>query len=368
MPVPSSDRVLIHLLERGEPKGWTGGVSDQDMIASKCGIGRTHVPRVIKPLIETGKIMEDLGRSPGRQRRVKVYMLSDRGHELAQEVLVTVNSMKVPWKDEDGKQKEGTVEESLGEINERLRSLSMEPVPLSLFLSLPIEDLSWNDIIWTSSSLPKEARMGPMTPNGWRTFHLRDRIDGMSFSKEMLEKIDSSLIEVGKILIKGPGGSGKRDLIDLWTRSRSKKVLWLEKGKGEEGIRLEGGPWDAIVLIGGGDPGVESLLMEDLHVKDPRGNDWPEELKKLDLLMTTDVKVEIEGPVMEIEGLSEDLFLEICRKTGLNDDLSLELFGATKGSSRCMRFIAGLSDEDVEEMNGVDVGDGVMRVLLSIKK
>lgn len=367
MPVPSSDRVLIHLLQRGEPKGWTGGVSDQDLIAVKCGIGRTHIPRVVRPLIDDEKVIEELGRSPGRQRRVKVYSLSFRGRDLANSVLKEVLSMEMKWKDDNGQFHEGTVEECHREINSRLFELSLEKVPLSLFISLSLEDLKWNDIIWMSTSILKEMEKGPETPAGWRRYRPRERIEGMPFSREQLEEMDRFVKELGIVLIKGIPGSGKKDMIGLWLRSRKRNGLWLEKGEGEEGVPLEGGPWDTLILLDGGDPGVESLLMDEVKVKDPRGDDWGDELRSLDLIMTTDANIDPDGPMVEASGISSSLFLDICMKKGLGQDLSQRIYDASKGSSRAIRYIAGLSEEEIDDMGKMDADDAVMRVLLAIK-
>jgi hypothetical protein len=367
LPVPSSDRVLIHLLKRRDPRGWTGGVSDQDLISSECGIGRTHVPRVIKPLLDDGTVIEDIGRSPGRQRRVKVYSLSETGLEVAEEVHRSTISMEMRWTDEEGLPMEGSIDACYSSINNKLGALSMKVIPLSLFLSLPIEDLKWNDIIWTSTSIKKEGVEGPCTPKGWRSFHLKDRIEGKTFSTDILKKIDEIMDREKMVILKGVGGSGKKDLIELWTRSRSKKALWLEKGEGEEGVCIEGGPFDVLVMLGGGDPGVEHLLLDSNQVKDPRKDDWPAELKEMDLIMTTDVKLDMGGPVVEVQGLEKDFFMDICLKKGISETLTEKIFNATKGSSRGLRNIVGSSKEEIIRLNMMDEDEAVLSILIWIK-
>ncbi len=366
MPVTSGDRVLIHLFHRGEPEGWSGGVSDQDMIASSCGIGRTHVPRTLKPLINGGMITEDLGRAPGRPRRVKVYSLTENGTLAAREAIDRCEKEELDWIDDEGLTHHGSVRDVHIEINHLLVSLSMGSIPLPQFLSILKETVPWNDIMWTSASIG-HCGSGPLLPNGWKPYVHKDPIKGQTFDNEELVLIDGLLEKDGMAILKGPSGSGKMEMIDLWSRSRGRRGLVLEKGD-SGGNCLEGGPWDLLVLLGGGDPDVDRLLHDDNEVKDIRDQDWPSELNGIDLIMTTSADIALKGPVIEIKGMAWDLFRERATSAGLDELLSQELFRSTKGSPVALRSIIGSSDEYIQDLNDMDTEEAVLKVLLSLKK
>ena len=101
MVFTSGDRVILHLLSKGNSADPAGGVADQDDIAACCGIGRTHVPRALKPLIADGLVNESQGRAPGRTRRVKVYDLTEEGFQHAMMLRDKANETIIEWTDED---------------------------------------------------------------------------------------------------------------------------------------------------------------------------------------------------------------------------------------------------------------------------
>lgn len=365
MPVTSGDRVLIHLLSRGDPDGWTGGVSDQDLIASMCGIGRTHIPRVLKPLLEDDLILEEMGRVPGKPRRVKVYSLTEEGLLTSREALDRVNEETVYWTDETGRRRSGKALDCLEKINLHLIELSMSKLPASLFLSLPVEDLSWNDIMWTSASLREMVGEGPCIPEGWRPLAIRERFKGLSFDRELLERMDAHLSD-GMVILAGSEDSGKEDLIELWARSRGRKALWLERGD-DDGTCLDGGPWDLIVLLGGADRDVDSVLKGSMKVNDIRNGHWPREFRSLDLIMTTSLDVEIEGPVISVQGLSMDFFVSSCRGRGMGEEMALELYSSTRGSPKALNQILAMDEKEISDLSRKDIEEAVISILLRSK-
>lgn len=366
VPVASGDRVLIHLLSRGDPDGWSGGVSDQDLISSMCGIGRTHIPRVLKPLMEQDLIVEDTGRVPDKPRRVKVYSLTQDGAAQARDALARANEVKVYWTDETGRRRSARAVECLDQINSHLRELSMAVLPASLFLSLPIEDLSWNDIMWTSASIRDIHGEGPCIPEGWRPFTFRGGFKGMSFERELLEELDRK-ISGGMVAITGGEDAGKEELIELWSRSRSRKALWLEKGD-DDGVCPEGGPWDLIVLVGGADPDISELLIEGAEVKDLRDSHWPREFRSIDLIMTTSADVDLSGPVVKAHGLSGEYFVSRCLERGLPEPLAREISMSTGSSPKALKYLLRCDPRELEQIRDMDSEEAVLKILLELKK
>jgi hypothetical protein len=367
MPVTSGDRILIHILSRGEPDGWSGGVTDQDMISDHTGIGRTHVPRSLRPLIESGFVKEELGRVPGRPRRVKVYSLTIDGFNAAREAMSRCRLEMVEWTDDEGRMREGSVSDSLREVNDRLRSLSMRTIPLALFLSLDIEKtIKWNDLLWIAASLGKESE-GPSVPKGWKPTDHDDVPVGIEFDRNLMDGIDTLLEKDGILVIKGERGSGKKDLIRIWSLSRSKKILWLEKGD-NEGACLDEGPWDIMVLIGGGDPQVEDLLQEGGSWKDPRNEEWPEELSKMDIILTTEADVEMKGPMLKIEGVTRNSFIRSATDLGMSKDLAEEAYMASCGSPDVLRYVSSISENQVRELNDSDLESAIISILMRSKR
>jgi hypothetical protein len=366
MPVASGDRVLIHLLSRGDPDGWTGGVSDQDLIASMCGIGRTHIPRVLKPLMEDDLISEEVGRVPGKPRRVKVYSLTEKGLQHAREAYRRADGETAYWTDETGRRRSGKAMKCLEQINGHLQDLSMTKLPASLFLSLPVEDLSWNDIMWTSASLRDTEGEGPYIPEGWRPVVFRGGFKGLSFDRNILEEIDRK-ISSGMAVLVGREDSGKEDLIELWARSRGRKALWLEKGD-DDGTCLDGGPWDLMVILGGADPDVNDILKGEGSVVDVRNGHWPREFRSLDLIMTTSAGVDLKGPVIRVDGLSAEFFVSICVERGMGEGLAREVHSSTRGSPKALRYLMRCGKEELNLLSGLDLDEAVLKVLLALKR
>ncbi|RLF68524.1 MAG: hypothetical protein DRN57_03755 [Thermoplasmata archaeon] len=363
MPVTSGDRVLIHLLETRPDGGWVGGVSDQDLISSMCGIGRTHVTRTLKPLIEDGLVDERSGRRPERSRRVKVYSLTEKGTRTALSLTKKVRSMKMRWTDESGAARTGSMERCLSEINSHLTSKSMRAIPLSLLASLPFENLSWNDVLWTSASLGRMEEHS-LTLKGWRPVDFRSQLEGSPFSRAVLDSIDEMLKSGGLIIIAGPEGYGKNDLIWHWARSRKKKTLFLEKAEDRDSP-IEGGPYDVVVLTGGADPAPGELLLGEMTPSDPRGGDWPPDLKKIPLIMTTSFEGEVDGPVIRAHGISRDHFLKRLREKGLDDELSILLFDASRGGADVLKYVLGLGSGEIEELMTKERDEAVLSILAS---
>ncbi len=88
-PLSPRDRALIHLfdtrahlVEDASPEGATQGG-----IASALGMNRTHVTRVLKPLIESGLLSVDKGHIEGRDRILTHYRLTEAGLAKARELV-----------------------------------------------------------------------------------------------------------------------------------------------------------------------------------------------------------------------------------------------------------------------------------------
>lgn len=365
MPVTNGDRVLIHLHSRVSIEGWDGGVSDQDLISSLCGIGRTHVPRVLKPLIQHDLVTEVTGRSPGKVRRVKVYSLTQKGSIAASEALARAEATIVKFTNDENVTLEQEASKVLSRINHRLTRLSMTSLPLSLLLSLPNDDMRWNDILWLAASMKNEYAGMIQLPDGWRATSFEGLRGRGMFRRDLIEKFGSVLGSHGMVLLKGRKGSATSELIQAYLDSSGRKALWLEKGE-NNGESIDTSSWDVVVLLNGGDPEVNSLLMGEVEVNDIRTDDWPLELKERDLILTTTADVDIGGPIIEVKGVLEDFFVDHLAGIGLPNTLSREIYEAFKGSAELLRMIDSMDEKEIESLLEMNVEDAVLSLMMSM--
>jgi len=83
------DRALLHLFElpRERLQDSSSEAATQEGISAALGIPRTHITRLLRPLVMEGYIEEDKERVVGKDRRLKVYFLTARGLSRCEELI-----------------------------------------------------------------------------------------------------------------------------------------------------------------------------------------------------------------------------------------------------------------------------------------
>jgi DNA-binding MarR family transcriptional regulator len=83
------DRALLHLfgLPRERLQDSPSEAATQEGISEVLGIPRTHISRLLRPLVMEGYIEEDKERVVGKDRRLKVYFLTARGLSRCEELI-----------------------------------------------------------------------------------------------------------------------------------------------------------------------------------------------------------------------------------------------------------------------------------------
>jgi len=91
------DRALLHLLDsrghlsQGEPEDCLTQVG----IAEALGVNRTHITRVLKPLIDGGLVEAGKGHVSGKERKLTYYVLTENGLARAKEMLAELEEQRV---------------------------------------------------------------------------------------------------------------------------------------------------------------------------------------------------------------------------------------------------------------------------------
>jgi len=91
------DRALLHLLDsRGHLlKDKPVDPQTQEGIAEALGVNRTHVTRVLKPLLDAGLVESNKGHVPGKERKLTYYMLTENGLARTGEILDGLKDQEV---------------------------------------------------------------------------------------------------------------------------------------------------------------------------------------------------------------------------------------------------------------------------------
>lgn len=145
----SETRLLLHLLRfSGYKEEYVVPVEiTQRGISEAIGVKLTHVSRLTRSLISSGMIEEKKAHVQGIQRRVKVYFLTKKGEEKAEEIMRNLEKISF-IAIMDGKEQELTYKEIKGrtsssilEIAEMLKKEgkvdmdALEPPPVGTFLA-----------------------------------------------------------------------------------------------------------------------------------------------------------------------------------------------------------------------------------------
>ncbi|MGA1872102.1 MAG: hypothetical protein ACMUHY_00385 [Thermoplasmatota archaeon] len=369
MSFTSGDRVLLHLLMKSSRADWSGGVADQDDIAAYCGIGRTHVPRALKPLISDGLVDESQGRAPGRTRRVKVYSLTPKGIMAATALRSRANETMMEWTDEKGSAHREPCVDALRRINDLLGSGSMSQIPISLFLTVGKERISWNEILFLSSSVRREGTESICLPEGFRPLPPPGIPDPFVARDDALRRL-SSLIENNDVsALVGERGAGKRTLVSMLAETSGMECLWLTIG-GDKEYCIEPSDYDVLVMVGAPIVDVTSTLIEggEARLRDPRDGEWPDDLMELPLLGIMDGEMEVKGDaVLSLKGLEEAPFLEMARKAGLSEGLAREYFKASRGLPEALVFLQELEPSALSGLDTLDAEAALMSLMLGFR-
>ncbi len=111
--VSPKDRALLHLFDsRSHLKDRPSEAITQQGIAVALGMNRTHITRVLKPLIADGLVEVDKGRYEGAERRLTYYLLTPNGLMRAKEIIASLREEELEVV-EGGKKVRRRVEEVL---------------------------------------------------------------------------------------------------------------------------------------------------------------------------------------------------------------------------------------------------------------
>jgi len=97
--ISNSTRALFFLYDIRKKNG-TGTPhiqSTQQGIADAIKVPRTHMTRILRPLIEEGLVYEEKGRVPGRERRVKTYHITPIGVTRARDIMEGLKSEEITF-------------------------------------------------------------------------------------------------------------------------------------------------------------------------------------------------------------------------------------------------------------------------------
>ncbi|MBN1390339.1 MAG: hypothetical protein JXA22_06835 [Candidatus Thermoplasmatota archaeon] len=365
----SSDRVLLFLLMKGDRTDNAGGTTDQDEIAACCGIGRTHVPRALKPLITDGFVEGTQGRTPGRARRVKLYSLTAKGITAALALRDRVTDITVEWTDDHGRFERENCVDALRKINDRLGASSMNRIPISLFLALGKNSVGWNELLELSSSL-LSMRAGVVSlPEGWRPLAPPDPPQFVIDRTMEMEGLLSMLEHNGVSIIVGDRGAGKRTLVQLVTERSGLRVLWLSRD-GEKEYHIEPSGYDIMVMIGVQMIDLSSVLIGEgrTDLKDPRDKNWPEELLAMPLLGILEGDLEAErDDIMSLGGLKERDFMEKAVEMGMMEGLAREYFKATHGIPSALSYLGEIDPSALTGLGTLDMEAALMSLMLGLR-
>lgn len=323
-----------------------GDFRSQEAIALKCGIGRTHVPRALKPLIGEDLVEEDLGRIPGKKRRLKVYSLTGRGDEKAREIMERINEEEVVWTDDSGREMRSDPEGALSSVNRILIEAGRERIPISLFLSMAEERITWNDILWISGSLSSAHRKEKVEISGWKTVR-PPRLPGHLVGREKeMETLRRKIGDDGRAVVFGERGIGKRTLIAAYLERSGKRGLWLEREETE--ITVRPSDYDSVVLVETSGPDPEEMIMG--PVSSSPSVDIPPELEDKEAVSVRDWP-DPSGDGLMLEGIERGPFVDELTRLGLDEDLAEEIFTATKGSPASIAYLRSVDPSLIRDMD-----------------
>ena len=359
----SKERVLIHLISASLMDGKR---TDQEIIARECGIGRTHVPRVLKPLMEDGLVEESLGRVPGHLRRIKVYFLTEEGLELAGELLSRARAKRISWVGRNGGIFNESVHDALRHVNDHLSSEGMV-LGLSRFLSMDGDPVQWDEIEKAACSM-EGGNVTVDIPCGWRPEEPPDMPHPLFPREKELAELERAYRKGGRIVVQGPAGSGKRSLVQRLSRAVGKKAIWLSPDPVGGGPAVEP-PFGLVVVEEKREMApLDAMMGKVPDIGDPRRDGWEGRLGEVPLFQILDSDERLaEGPlVVNIGGLERNVYSEMLTGKGLSDSLIDMLYGAVYGSASALSSLLKLPEGAFGLHPEEDEKEALFRILLLI--
>jgi hypothetical protein len=277
--------------------------------------------------------------------------------------------IEICWKDDDGMSSTEPCVDALRKINDLLCSMSMPQIPFSLFLTVVKENVSWNDILWLSSSVKGTETGSIDLPRGWAPVTPAEVPDDFMDRKEEITELDILLSTRRIAAVTGVVGAGKRTLVARWIMLNRKKPLWLERKEGEE-VTIDPGSHDVLVLMGGEMMDIATTLKKggEVSISDPRDDEWPDPLRSIPLIGIVEGPAKDSGPgLLSLGGLPREEFLEKAKDQGLAPDLAEDYYEASKGIPSALSYLKGLKRSALEGLSSMDREAAVMSLILGLK-
>jgi len=362
MPLSSGERILLYLHTTIPPDGLVGGF-DQMMISSGCSIGRTHVPRSMRPLLEQGLVVEEKGRAPGRSRRVKRYSLTHLGQEAASALMAKVRSMRISISGPDGVKHYGDPASVLSIANSLLGQRSERPLSLPLVLAEEGPHLPWEKVLDMSRSVPGTSETVPL-PEGWTMMaspvEPREAIP-LRQEKDLMDILSSGDI----VAVMGRQGSGRRTLVNRVLSRLGLKPAWIRRCRSCDQGEV---PLDMDVLVAmEGPPRLDERMEGVSDVADPRDDSWDDELRNLPLILVLDEEGHrTDLPKVAVTGLSRDDFAQLLSHMDIPEWTAIALHSATKGSPLAVSLLTVKDSREIARLAAMPADEVVFRVLMEM--
>jgi hypothetical protein len=319
-------------------------------------------------LITDGLVIESQGRAPGRTRRVKVYKLTEKGIMASMNLRDKANETVIEWMEENGEFHSEHCVDALRRINDKLGSRGMNPIPISLFLTIGKQRIVWNDLLFLSSTVRSDRMETIALPEGWAPIsppplpvHLLDRKDQLIKLNDLISRSEVSALA-------GEPGIGKRTLISAWARKYGKKVLWMKREENAE-FNIDPTRYDLIVIMGYSLVDVTSTLVDGgIGLRDPRDESWPEIMKGIPVIGIMDGTIDVRGDrLLQLGGLEEVSFIEKAAEAGLPEELTLPYFHASKGSPMALAYLEDMEVAILKNLGSLDEEAAVMSLMLGLR-
>jgi hypothetical protein len=364
MGLTSGERILL-FLSTARPADEGFGGFDQDTLARECGIGRTHIPRSVKPLIDRALITEDKGRLPGKARLVKRYSITKEGIEEAQSLHEIIDTMKISLVGPDGLKNTTDPKSIMSLANAYLVSMSKTPLTLSLVLSNEGDILEWEDILSLSGS--REGASTIDLPAGWESIPPPEVPEGYVPRQKEESALSTMLDDQDVSILLGKQGSGRRTLIAYVLRSQGQRALWIRKVPGKQSSKATSGA-DILVMIGDVLSDPSNMLMRECmpDVVDPRDEGWDDALREMRLVILSSEECSVHAPTLRVGPLELEAFAEALRGTGLDEGVVRSIHTASQGAPSAIRILKEMGEGDLRSFSGPASEEAIFRLLIAI--
>ncbi|MDG6223912.1 MAG: hypothetical protein QCI82_00185 [Candidatus Thermoplasmatota archaeon] len=367
MGLSSGDRIILYLGRSDRGRDIDHGF-DQKEISQGCCIGRTHVPRSIRPLMEAGLVREEKKRVPGKGRLVKRYRLTVEGSAAMDEIREGLRSMRVSLIGPEGLKNTMDPFSALSLANTYLERMSMVSIMLSQLMSIDSDPIRWDEVIELSLSSPN--RSSPIQiPAGWGsvpTPKAPKMYIPVPGDEDRLRRMISS---EGMAVVQGVFGSGRRTVTSRVFQAMGRKPIWIARSDNGEPVKLHEN-FDAIVILEGEGTDPYSLITSSCPGAryDPRGEGWSDDLSSLPLVVIHSGRDPLNAPTLELSPLPFEDFEKALSPLGMKEGTVLAIYEATGGIPLAVRTLLDMDPEDLSITLRGSRDQVVFRVLLMLKK